>query len=109
MLLRPNLASIAFRATVTVQCTAMYNVLPTRRNVMYGNDPSASSVTAFNMQNDFLCKIWSDPDLNMDFEIFDTCTCYKKYYLVLTGPNMASIAFSAHYALTPFYGPPNWF
>ena len=47
------------------------------------------------MHNGLLCNIWSDPDLNTDFETCGTNTCNKKYYFMLLGPNLAIIAFRA--------------
>ena len=46
----------------------------------------------------FLCKMWSDSDLNTVFEVCGTCPCCKKYYIMLVGPNLASIAFRVHCA-----------
>ena len=39
--------------------------------------------------------VWSDPDLSIVFETCDEDPCYKKHYLMLDGPNLASIAFKA--------------
>ena len=83
MLVRQNLASMAFR----VHC-AMYCQLGERKGNLRDK----------NTHRGFLYKIWSDPDLNMVFEICGTGPCYKKYYLMLVGPNLASIAFESHSA-----------
>ena len=85
MLVGPNMVSLAFRATVTVQCTANAE-----------NHDVTKAITPAHPQwmlnaNGFFCKIWSDPDLNMDFEICDTSTCYKIHYLMLVGPNLARV------------------
>ena len=58
------------------------------------------------MHSGFLCKIWSDPDLNTVFEICGTCPCCKKYYIMLVSPNLATTAFRIHCAMYCHNAPP---